>query len=72
MAKSYKNSKIEIEIKNQTLLQEYSKCKKENDEMKLKVDLLTQLNCMLMKIAENSLQVIPHYTNDCEDLFVCI
>lgn len=40
--------------------------------MKLKIDLLTQLNAMLMKIAENSLQIIPHYTSDCDDLFACM
>jgi predicted RNase H-like nuclease (RuvC/YqgF family) len=72
MAKNYKNARIEIEIKNQTLLAEYTKSKKENEEMRLKIDLLTQLNYMLMKIAENSLQILPHYTNDCDDLFACI
>lgn len=40
--------------------------------MRIKIDLLTQLNAMLMKIAENSLQIIPHYTNDCDDLFACM
>jgi hypothetical protein len=55
MAKSYKNSKIEMELKNQSLINEIAKLRKENDELKTKTDLLNQLNLLLMKITENSL-----------------
>lgn len=55
MAKTYKNSKIEMELKNQSLMNEIARLKKENEELKTKTDLLNQLNLLLMKITENSL-----------------
>lgn len=45
---------------------------KEAEEMKMKVELLTQFNAMLIKIAENSLQVLPRYSNNFEEIFQSI
>lgn len=40
--------------------------------MRVKVDLLAQFNAMLVKIAEKAVQVLPRYSEDCEELFVCV
>lgn len=36
------------------------------------MELLTQFNAMLVKIAEKAVQVLPRYSEDFEELFVCV